>query len=377
MLVEKQYHYDEPVGIYSHESHERLARGVMQDLTRYEEVHKTAVDATELPHFGAEAAPSEESRLSSIVESRDARLGYALALASPDQTDSAAKRGVLYHIDREDPRVLEHKELVVARPETFQSNRDYKAQIEGLMERFDKGELEVTMRMLGKMTCSLELSREMRAVNDDELAGLSVAGRMRQAAKVQRTKSILKRVAGVEPYVLGALHIDRQHELRALFPNFQSFDETLENPDPNEHILDWEEFVETASNLIQAEADPDSSVTHVNVRHEIGDKLYYIKLVSEEGQLSGIQMLCDDTGAWKTQLFELGAAEEDGQDDLNTLSPIWDKSDILNSLQSGETIDNKCYEYYRRLAEKSIEDSFNRPDNLILIPPMTSKRPAA
>ncbi len=367
MSVES-YIYDEPVGIYGHESHERLARGVLQDLVRYEEALKADDSQYSLPGLEAEDSIThpEEFRISSIVESRDARLGYALALANPEASPSALG-GVLYRIDREDPAVLEDKTLVVARPETFQSNQDYQAQIDGLMERFDKGELEVIMRMLGKMTSSLELSREMHTINDDDLSALSVAGSMKQAAKTQRMKSILKRVAGVEPYVLGALHIQRQKELHSLFPDSQLFAEKAETPPANEHLLDWTDFVEAADKLIKNEADQASDVAHVNVHYEVDGKLYYLKLVAEQGELTGVQMLCDDTGAWKSQLFELNTSHDE-EADLNIVSPIWDKPDIIDSLQNGEIIDDKRYEVYRQLAEKSIEDSFSNPEKLIQLP---------
>ncbi len=368
--VENQYQYDEPLGLYGHESQQRLAQGVIQDLVRYEETHENVVVRAKLPYLGVSRPPIEEFRISSIVESSTARLGYALAVAPPSESDRATMGGVFYSIDREDPGVVEQKDLVVARPETFRSNLDYKDEVAGLMHRFDKSELEAVMRMLGKMTTSLELARTLQVADEEVPAELSIAGQMKHATKIKHTKSILKRTSVVEPFVLSALHNHSRHKLHNLFPKDRPFqkphDRDIE-PVRAEHILEWQEFTDAASDLLDKESVPDGTTSYVNVQYEQEGKIYYIKLAADSGQLFGVQILCDDTGAWKTQLFDLETHNDEDRDDLNLVSPIWDKDELLAGLRHGEVINDEAYECYRALAERSLTASFKTPDNLIYI----------
>ncbi len=375
-MSRESYIYDESLGIYGHESHARLARAVMQDLIRYEETCENVGNFLELPHLDMTAVPDEEFRVSSIVDSPTAKIGYALAVARADQSDVATMGGVFYRIDREDPSVQENKGLVVARPETFVSNRDYQDEIEGLMHRFDRSELEAVMRMLGKMTISLEMARKLQRAGDEGLESLSVAARMKADTEIKRAKDILERTAVVEPYVLSALHNYKQDEVRALFPVNRPFLGGETSRVNNEHLMEWNDFTQSVDELLRHENTPDSGDRHLNIHYEIDSKLYYVKLVIEDDQLIGVQMLCDDTGAWKSQLFDLYStdADESGRNDIN---PMWDKSEVLASLRDGEIIDDEAYEYYRMLAENSLKTSFSNKGELIQIKQVNKKRPAA
>lgn len=355
MSVEQPYRYDEPLGIYGHESQQRLARGVMQDLIRYEEIQLISRPPSDIPSTIERPVCTEEFRISSMVESHGTRLGYALALAPLDQADRATMGGIFYTVDRYDPAVIDHKELIVARPETFRSNKDYQSEVEGLMHRFDKSELEAMMRMIGKMTTSQELAGKLLEIDELELSSFKVTA---MHAESMRIREILKRTAPVEPFVMSALHNHSQRDLGVLFPKNRPFNHNQHPRPQTEHILEWQEFMSTAEALITRETHPDQPLTYVNIRHEQDDRSYYIRLAAKDGQLLGAQILCDSISVWKAQQFNLSAADTEAQADLNRINAMWDedRAKIIESLRDGQVICDEDYESYRLLAVTSILD---------------------
>lgn len=377
-MTEEKYSFDEPIGLYGYESRERLAGAVMKDLVRYEEMLEVTVDPlAELPYLGVPYARPDEFRLGSLVESETARIGYGLAVAKPGP-DQVNMGGIFFRVDRgAGPSVEEDKLLAVASPITYTGHEDYKAQVEGLMHDFDRGELEAIMRMLGKMTASLDLASSLRGVEEDKLAGLSIPAQMKRDADIKRKKSTLARLSLVEPYVHFALRNYSKKDLNAMYPvEYQPriAGEVSNQSSDSIHIVEWQDFMTTAEELLANEASSEQAASHVNIQHEIDGKLYYVKLATENGRLFGAQMLCDNTGAWKSQRFDLDEADDDSG--RNIVGSFWDKDEILACLRNGEVIDDESYEYYRLLAEDSLKTEFEKPANVIQIDAI-KKRPAA
>jgi hypothetical protein len=199
---------------------------------------------------------------------------------------------------------------------------------------------------------------------------------MRRDADINRSRGILQKNAAIEPFVLSALHNHNRQTRQGSMPGSGPTKEHGEHQ-PNEHILDWEEFVLAINDLLGQEEVRKLPGNNVNLNYEIGSKIYYIKLATKHGTISGIQMLCDDLGAWKSQSFDLDSAEADysGRNDLNSM---WDKDEILACLQDAEIIDDEAYEKYRELAEQSIRTRFSSAEKkLIQLEMPSDKRPAA
>jgi hypothetical protein len=375
----ERYIFDQPVGIHGYKSHELMAEGAIKSLIQYEdELDKGADPLEELVYMGVARDKPDEFRLSSLVESPAARMGYGLALATPNQSDRANMGGILFRVDRDNgPSVAEVKPLIVARPETYAGNQDYQAQIEELIFSFDRGELESIMRMVNKMRDSLELARKLRTAEIDEevLDRISVPARMRKDAETKRTKQTLARLSLVEPYVHFALRHHSKSDLNTFFPVEQPMRtsaDAAETDSERLHILEWHEFMLAARDLIDREADPRRQIAHVNVQYEISGKLYYVKLATERSRLFGVQVLCDNSGAWESQRFDLDQPD----DDRNIISHIWNKDDILACLLQGEIIDDESYEYNRLMGEDSIKAAFDNSAAIIRIDEI-KKRPAA
>ena len=386
-MAGEQYVFDEPLGLYGYESHQRLAIGVIRDLIRYEETFEGTKDPlSELPYLGVSTSRPDEFRLGSLVDAPTARIGYGLALARPD-ADRSAMGGVFFRVDREEgPSVQEDKLLSIARPNTYSGRDDYEDQLESLLFSYDKRELEAIMRMIGKMTVSLELAHGLRAIDDEAAGELSIPSRMRHDAGHKRDKEALSRLSLVEPCVHFALRHHSKRQLNALFPTEQPLErqrsdsapEDTAEPDEKIHIAEWQQFMSAAENLVKRESRSGVPFTHVNIEHEVDGKIYYVKLVAENEQLVGVQMLCDDTGASKSQLFNLARADDD-DGGHNIVSPFWSKSEIVSCLSSGTIIDDESYEYYRLLAEKSLQAKFEDTAAGLLhieAPPIPPKKPA-
>lgn len=363
------YTYDEPVGKFSYESHERLAAGVISASIRYEDAI-TAAGLMDEPHYsellGSEVTtvPSEEVHLGTLVESRDAYFGHALAVSLGE----TAMIGVYCRVRRDgEPTIDELKALNIARTKTYSSNQDYKDEVDKLTRGFDKTQLEAIMRILGKVTVSLEIAHELGSLDQKDFKRLSAVAQRKKEAEVKDDVMVLKRLSAVEPYTLYALQINPELSARTSQPKHNEII----------HISEWTEFTDAATDLIDREADPGQVVSHVNLQHEIDNEMYYIKLIARHGQLAGAQVLCEvQTDAWKCQYFKIDSDEDEDGAGLNMVNQMWNRTDVISSLREGGVIDNEIYEGYRSMAEDSLEKVFTESMKLVR-PQDIIKRPAA
>lgn len=376
-MLTNTYPYDEPLGLYGPESHERLAKGVISASVRYTEAvmtpetEKNAMEDISLP-----TTSLDEIHLGTLVESRDAHYGRALAVLLGEE----AVIGAYCLVGRDgEPEIKTIKSLAIAQPSTYESNQDYKDEVEKLTLNFDKTELETILRILGKITIGQEIAQELSAFDRKAFKKLEVSAQRARIEAIRRDRETLKRLAAIEPFTLYALHTSDLTK-QSLFPGKATpeLDHEIDlSPQRQiEHISEWMEFIEAANDRIKRESDLGLAVLCVNVQYEVDNKRYHVKLIAEHGQLAAAQVLCEDhTGHWQSQFFEINSdGDEDGAG-LNMVSQMWNRPAILSSLQHGETIDNETYEGNRLLAENNLRKAREAPTPVYIHGHI--KRPAA
>ncbi len=368
MAVER-YCFDDPVGLYGYESQERLAKGVIRASVRYADAIIATESIDEFQYTELSMAPPEEVHLGTIVESRDAHFGYALAVSLGE----TAVIGAYCLVERDgEPRIKDQpKALEIARSETYGSNQDYKDEVKKLMLNFDKTELDTIMRILGKVTVSIEIANELGTFDRAAFKELGVAAQRKKEDEIREDKATLRKLSAVEPFTFYAVHNNGRN-----MPDNLVLPDNSES-DSIEHISEWTEFIDAANGLVERECDADQGVSHVNLQHEIDTKMYCVTLIANHGRLSGAQLLrLEQTDAWQSQYFDINSDKDEDGAGLNMVSQMWNRTAVVACLHDGEIIDNETYEEYRRLAETSLKKVFKQPLKLVR-PQDIEKRPAA
>lgn len=340
MQVE-HYEYDRPLGLYGFESKQRLAEAIMREFGRYEQV--SAAIAPDVLPIEADASSEllNNFRLSNLVIEDDPT-AHALAICPIDEPNRRGIEGLYYQINLGSERAIDQpKNIFVTHRDCLASRQAREADAEELTNRLDKGELEAVMRMIGKLTTGLSAIEQIpRKVVEQTLSH----------------RAAIERAVRIEPRVRHALQEYNLDDLKELYPGVPEAQvPQAQSPERSIHISEWQEFLDGAMNLFRRESDANLAGATIAIRHEINSSTYYIKLVAEHGQLRGAQILCDDTGAWKTQVFEIDPEKDEAEaEDSNMVSQIWDKDEVLVSLRDGERIQDNMYEEYRLMAAKSL-----------------------
>lgn len=320
--------FDTPVQDYSRFSRSGLAQIALYHLSRCGVEQLGQTDE-------AETAASDDSfRLTSWVDPEDALFGNALAISRPYLHDETFMTAYLYKVNRDSREILDEypKSIEVPRPiEGISDLRGDEARgwAAELAIFFDRDDLEHSLNMMTK------------------------------AASVFYSK----RLPCIDKYVYFALAESEADELGRRFPGRMEdlMRQPAGRPHEKQHITEWTEFMDAAGEVLRKNADPDRSISHVNMHCEIGDQTYYIKLAAENGELFGAQVLCEQDGKWQSQLFEIDPDRDEDGADLNMVNGMWDRAAILASLRHGQVIGSVTYDYYRSQAEKSITASHQSP----------------
>lgn len=326
--------FDTPVQDYSRFSRTGLAQIALYHLSRCGVEQLVQIDE-------AEASPNDDSfRLTSWVDPDDALFGNALAISRPYLRDDNFMSAYLYKVNRDTREILPEYPKSIDVPRRIEGIRDLRGDearswAAELAMFFDRDDLEHSLNMMTK-SASVFYS---------------------------------KRPPCIDKYVYFALAESEADELGRRFPGRVEdlIPQLTSRPHEKQHITEWTEFMNAASEVVMKNADPDRRISHVNIHCEIGDQTYYIKLAAENGELFGAQILCEQGGKWQSQLFEIDPDRDEDGADLNMVNGMWDRAAILASLRHGEVIGSVTYDYYRSQAEKSLTAAYqSSPTNSYL-----------